>query len=172
MDPLARVGQPAPEFSLPDLEGREHRLSAARGQIVVLNFWSASCPHAERTDRLIAELAQGWRGRVVVWPIASNANETAQEIRQAAEARGLPLVLIDARHTVADAYGAVTTPHLYVVDTQGMLRYAGAPDDVTFRQRTPARHYLADAVAALLAGQDPEPAETPGYGCVIVRMIA
>ena len=68
-----------------------------------------------------------------------------------------------------DAYGVQTLPHLFVIDARGLLRYRGAFDDVTFRQRTPTRFYLKDAVDRLLAGQTPNPAETPAYGCAVVR---
>jgi hypothetical protein len=56
-----------------------------------------------------------------------------------------------------------------VIDATGILRYRGAFDDVTFRQRTPARFYLKEAVEVLLAGKLPDPAETQPYGCTIVR---
>ena len=74
-----------------------------------------------------------------------------------------------ARQQVADLFGAQTTPHFFVLDQQGVLRYRGALDDVTFRQREPKNYYLHEAVQALLAGRLPEPAETPAYGCTIVR---
>ena len=69
----------------------------------------------------------------------------------------------------SDLYAAVTTPHPYVLDQDGILRYQGALDDVTFRQRTPTRFYLRQAVEAVLAGHAPEPAQTSPYGCTIVR---
>jgi hypothetical protein len=56
-----------------------------------------------------------------------------------------------------------------VIDQAGLLRYQGAVDDVTFRQRTPTRYYLREAVEALLAGRQPQPQETPPYGCTVVR---
>jgi hypothetical protein len=56
-----------------------------------------------------------------------------------------------------------------VIDAQGILRYQGAFDDVTFRQRTPTLIYLHMAVEALQSDQQPEPAETPPYGCSVVR---
>jgi hypothetical protein len=70
---------------------------------------------------------------------------------------------------VADLYQALTTPHVFVIDRDGILRYAGAVDDVSFRQRRPTRFYLDEAVEALLDGQLPAVAETPAYGCTIVR---
>ena len=81
------------------------------------------------------------------------------------------MVLIDANHAVADLYEAVTTPHIFIIDREGILRYRGAVDDVTFRQRKSTRIYLDEAVESLLNGQRPTLTETPAYGCTIVREI-
>lgn len=85
--------------------------------------------------------------------------------------RRLPIVLIDAQHIVADLYGAQTTPHVFVVDRHGILRYRGAVDDVTFRRRNPSRFYLEEAVEALLDGRRPALTDVPAYGCTIVREV-
>lgn len=163
--------RPAVNFELPDLQGRLHRLSDYHGTIVIINFWSAECPHSERADRYLLDLLAKWKGEVELLSVASNRNESIQMLEEAARTRGMPEVLIDADHAVADSYGAQTTPHAFVVDRQGVLRYRGAVDDVTFRQRTATRFFLADAVEALLDGRLPELAETPAYGCTIVREI-
>jgi peroxiredoxin len=169
MDTLVQVGQPAPDFSLPDLEGISNRLSDLRGTIVVLNFWSATCPWAQVADEAIAAIEVLRDERIVLWPIASNVDETPEQIRDVAKERGLPFVLLDAGHAVADLYEAVTTPHVFVVDAEGILRYRGSVDDTSFRQRSPTKNYLADVLSALLEGREPAPTETPGYGCAIVR---
>lgn len=169
MDALIKIGEAAPDVSLPDLVGRPHRLSHFRRHLVVVNFWSAECPHAARVDQALHELSRTW-GEQVVWiSIASNANESLDLLRSVAAQRALPLVLLDRNQQAAELYGAITTPHLFVIDAQGFLRYQGAFDDITFRQKTATRHYLAEAVAALLAGKEPDPAQTPPYGCSIVR---
>ncbi len=169
MDTMIPIGEPAPDLSLPDLVGRPHRLSHFRRRVVVVNFWSAECPHAARVDEEIHKLCCQW-GDLVVWvSIASNANEPLELLRTVAAKRALPLVLLDRNHQAADQFGAVTTPHLFVLDAQGILRYQGAFDDVTFRQKTPSRFYLAEAVSAVLAGKQPDPFETSPYGCTIVR---
>ena len=103
--------------------------------------------------------------------VAANQNESIRMLEEAAKARRLPTVLIDAEHVVADLYEAVTTPHVFVIDREGILRYRGAADDVTFRQRKATRFFLEEAVEALLDGRLPEVAETPAYGCTIVREI-
>lgn len=163
------AGEPAPLFELPDLQNQPIALNGLRGRIVLLNFWSCECPWAERADASLARWHTGWGDRVTWLSVASNANELVTEIARMAAARRLPLVLLDPLQRVADAYGAVTTPHIFVVDAQGVLRYQGGLDDTTFRARAATRHYAFEAVEALLKGQPPPLAETNPYGCTIVR---
>ena len=169
MDSLIKIRQPAPDFELHDLMGVPHRLESAQGRVLVLNFWSSECPWANRGDEILAELKPTWANRVELWSIASNTNETDEQLALAAVAREPGIVLRDAEHAVADLYGAVTTPHFFVIDENGVLRYRGAPDDTSFRQREPTVYYLKDAMEALLNGREPNPAETAGYGCTIIR---
>jgi peroxiredoxin len=166
-----QLNQPAPDFELPDLDGILHNLSEYRGEIVIVNFWSCECPHSERTDGLLVERLKKWNGQVQLLSIASNQNESAQSVAEAARSRSIPQVLIDAKHVVADLYEAVATPHVFLVDWHGILRYRGAVDDVTFRQRTPTRFFLDEVVESLINGQLPTLTETPAYGCAIVREI-
>jgi peroxiredoxin len=165
------LNQLAPDFELPDLEGRSHKLSDYRGRIVIINFWSAECPHSERTDQLILDSLMRWGEGVVILPVASNRNESAQMVEEVAKARHIPMVLLDAEHVVADLYEAVSTPHVFVIDREGILRYRGAVDDVRFRQPKPTHFYLEEVLKALLKGHPPDPAETLAYGCAIVREI-
>ena len=169
MDTVISTGEPAPDFELPDLNGTVHFLSDYRGKIAIVNFWSAECQWTERTDRELAEYLRQWGDRVVVLLVAANTNEPRSLLRQVASERDLPLVLHDQHGKVADLYGASATPQFFVVDPGGVLRYQGAFDDVTFRKREPEHAYLRDSVEALLAGMKPKPAETPPYGCAIVR---
>ncbi len=178
------TNHPAPDFELPDLRGRLHHLSDYRGQIIIVNFWSCECPHSERTDKAIMSMfvqhlhraaakraAQVWQDDVSMLTIASNRNETAGDVANVSEARRLPTVLLDANCQVADMFEAQTTPHVFVIDRDGILRYRGSVDDVTFRQRTPTRFFLDLAVESLLEGHLPELTESPAYGCAIVREI-
>lgn len=166
-----QLNQPAPDFELPDLHGKLHKLSDYRGRIVIVNFWSAECPYSVRTDELLLTWMTRWGSDVTALSIAMNRNESAGMVKEAATARGIPTVLNDAKLVVTDRYGVEITPHVHVVDHEGILRYRGAVDDVTFRQRTATRSYLEEAVEALLAGTHPEVHETPAYGCAIVREI-
>jgi peroxiredoxin len=164
--PKLATGQLAPDFQLPGLDGNPTRLADLRGQIILINFWSAECPWVERIDREFG--ARPLEGLVVL-AIASNASEPPDLLRQAAQDRKLPHVLVDAGHRVADLYGAETTPHAFLIDTEGILRYQGAFDDVTFRQRTPTRSYAREAVRAVQRGRPVEIEETQPYGCAIIR---
>jgi hypothetical protein len=169
MDSVTLLNQPAPDFELADLQDRKFRLSKRQPGILILNFWSAECPWSERADGLLLEWLAGWGLPVSLWTVAANANEPREMVSVVAGQRGLPVVLLDTHQAVANLYQAQTTPHAFVIDQAGLLRYQGAVDDVTFRQRTPTRYYLREAVEALLAGRQPQPQETPPYGCTVVR---
>ncbi len=164
-----QINEPAPDFELRSLQGQPVRLSDFRGRIVILDFWSCECPHSERTDRALSAMLVQWAEEVVMLAVASNHSESLECIRESARVRRLSTILLDADHVVADLYGAQTTPHVFVIDRQGILRYRGAVDDVTFRHRQPERFFLDEAVEALLDGRLPSQAETPAYGCSIVR---
>lgn len=166
-----KLNELAVDFELPDVEGRCHRLSDYGGKIIIVNFWSAECPHSERTDQYLISLLERWNGEVVMLPVATNRNESVQRVEEAAKERGLSRVLLDLEHVVADLYEAVTTPHVFVVDREGILRYRGAVDNITFRHREATCFFLQEAVESLLAGGMPGLGETPAYGCTIVREI-
>ncbi|MGE5250639.1 MAG: redoxin domain-containing protein [Bacteroidota bacterium] len=168
---MPQINQPAPDFLLPDLTGSFHRLSDHKGKIVVVNFWSCECVHSERTDRSIMTALPRWEEDVVMLTVACNRGESLELIRQEAEGRRLPLVLMDPEQRVTNLYGAVVTPEAFVIDREGILRYHGAVDDVGFRQRTATRFYVEEAVETLLENRQPAVQETLAFGCAIVREI-
>lgn len=168
---IMELNRPAPDFALPNLEGHIQRLSEHRGKIVIVNFWSCECPHSERTDHSMMACLEQWGEAVELLSIASNRNESIQSVEEAAKTRGLPGVLLDAEHVVADLYQAITTPQVFVVDRDGILRYRGAVDDVKFRHQKATRFLLQEAVESLLEGHLPTLTETLSYGCAIVREI-
>lgn len=166
-----QLNQPVPDFELPDLHGQLYKLSEQRGKIVIINFWSAECPHSERTDHYLVSLLEHWKGEVALLAIAANRNESLQLVQEVAKTRLMPKILVDSEGVIANLYGALTTPHVFLIDRDGILRYCGAVDNITFRQRQTPRFFLQEAVEALLAGHLPEVNETPAYGCAIVREI-
>jgi peroxiredoxin len=156
---------------LTSIDGQPYRLSDYAGRIVVLDFWSAQCPWSQHYDAWLAEQARRWAAQGIhLLAVAANVDEDTALIAAIAAERGLSFpILLDPGCCVADAYGAETTPHIFVIDRAGRLAYRGAIDDRSFRQRTATRRYLSDALEALLAGRLPNPAETPPYGCALVR---
>lgn len=169
MDPIIQAGWLAPAFELPDLDDRQYHLAQARLSLVILNFWSAECPWSERFDREIQLDLARWGKNVRLWNIAANEGEGLDLLRRVAAQRGLEVVLRDSGAQVADLYGAQTTPHVFLIDAAGILRYQGAADDRTFRQRIATRFYLREAVEAVLNKKLPDPHTTPAYGCTITR---
>jgi len=166
-----QLNHPAPDFELPDLQGKLHKLSDYRGKIVIVNFWSAECPHSERTDRVVVEFLARANGEVELLSIAANRSESAHSVEEAIKTRCISTVLIDAEQVVANLYQAMATPHVFVMDREGILRYRGAVDDVRFREPKATRFFLEEAVEALLDGRLPALTETLAYGCAIVREV-
>ncbi|MCC6904307.1 MAG: redoxin domain-containing protein [Anaerolineae bacterium] len=169
------VGEALPDFALPDvLSGSTASLRDFAGKIVVLKFWSVECPWCSHHDAYLVEQAPLWaREGIRLVLINSNANETPEQMRAKASEIGLRCVPIlhDEGNVVADQYGALTTPHLFIAGPDGRLLYRGAMDDRTFRQRTASVNYLERVLDALKSGQ-PAPYEAvPPYGCTIVRQI-
>lgn len=165
-------GQAAPNFALEDiLSGVEISLAELRGKIVVLNFWSYECPWSRRYDEYFASRATKWEeDGVQLLHIKSNVNETPAEVDKCALAYGIHApVLNDEDAELAQAYGAQTTPHVFVINQERKIVYQGAVDDRSFHQEEATVNYLDQAIEAVRAYQQPSPAETPAYGCAIVR---
>ena len=166
------VGSIAPDFTLIDvISGQPAKLGVLLGAGAVLDFWSVDCPWSRHYDDYFLERAELWAAQgVMLIMIACNAGETIEQMRDMADAYGITNpILSDAGGRIADAYGAQTTPHVFVLDGTGQVIYQGAVDDRTFRQPEPTINYLDAAVEALIAGQRPAIGDTPAYGCQIVR---
>lgn len=167
-------GEAAPDFTLEDtLSGEAITLSAFAGEIVVLNFWSGECPWSRHYDAYFAERAPEWaESGVRLLHVKSNLNETPDDARQwAGDVEHAAPVLDDADGRVALAYGAQTTPHIFLLNGDRRVAYQGAMDDRSFRRREATINYLDAAIAAVRAHRAPDPAETPAYGCAIVREV-
>lgn len=136
-EPTAKVGEPAPAFTLPDTDGKQVSLSDFAGKTVVLEWFNPDCPfvkYAHGEGPLATMAAEQAKGEVVWLAINSGADGKqgagAERSKQAAaEWKMEHPILIDADGAVGHAYGAKTTPHMYVIDTAGKLVYAGALDN-------------------------------------------
>jgi hypothetical protein len=176
----ATVGQPAPDFALQDTSGKTVRLSDFKGKHVVLEWTNPGCPfvrkHYESGNMPATQKDATSKG--VVW-LAINSTEKAsgdylepaalaawKQKHQAAPTA----VLLDAEGTTGRAYGARTTPHMYIINPEGKLVYAGAIDSIASARAADipkATNYVQQALAQALAGKPLSVATTAPYGCSI-----
>jgi peroxiredoxin len=166
------AGSIAPDFTLLEVvSGQSVSFSVLLGPWAVLDFWSVDCPWSRHYDDYFLERTELWAEHgVTLVMIACNAGETIEQIRDMADAYGITNpILFDDGGAVADAYGAQTTPHVFLLDGTGRVIYQGAVDDRSFRQPEPTVNYLDAAVEALISGPAPAKSDTPAYGCQIVR---
>ena len=176
----AVVGQPAPPFALADTNGKSHALADLQGKTVVLEWLNHDCPFVRKQydSGNMQGLQKKYTAEGIVWLSIVSSAPGKQGSYPPAKANELTAskgasptaVLIDADGTVGRAYGAKTTPHMYVIDPKGVLVYAGAiddkpstdPDDVKG-----ARNYVDAALTELRAGRPvTTPTSTP-YGCSV-----
>lgn len=169
---MPEIGAPAPAFSLPDTAGAAHQPGGAPATVVV--FTCNHCPYALAWHDRIGAVAADYADRGVR-VIQINPNDSERYPRDSVEAMrtrveqgdfdGVPY-LRDETQEVARAYDAKTTPDVFVIDGQGILRYRGSPDG---DYENPAQNaaYLRDALDAVLDGRDPDLAETTPVGCSI-----
>ena len=166
------VGQPAPGFTLKDQDGAEVDLAKLHGKIVVLEWTNPDCPFAQRhaEAKTMSTLADRYRGKGVVWlGVDSTSYLDAARDRTWRSEHELPYpVLDDHKGTVGTAYGAKTTPHMFVIDGTGTVVYEGAiDDDATGDKGKQARNYVAEALDDVTTGQPVKLAETKPYGCSV-----
>ena len=165
-------GTEAPDFALQDiLSGITISLDELGGDIVVLNFWSGECEWCRHYDDYFTERADDWEeDGIRLLHVKSNANELPVTVEeQAVEHKINAPILDDEDGAVALAYGAQVTPHVFLLTGEHRIAYQGAIDDRSFRQREATVNYLDEAIEAVRAARQPAPAETPAYGCAIVR---
>lgn len=168
------IGDAAPELRLPDTAGKEATLPVPGEAQATVVVWTCNhCPYALAWHDRIAEAARDYADRGVRF-LAVNSNDAerypadspeAMAARYDAEEWGMPY-LHDATQEVARAYGAKTTPDLFLFDSELRLRYRGAPD-ADHRDPTQSAAWLRSALEAVLTGSEPSPAETEPVGCSI-----
>ena len=176
----AEIGKPAPDFTLPDLDGRSTKLSDYLGKTVVLEWFNPGCPfvNASHTKGQLKELARKEVARGVVWLAVNSAapgkqGHGVEANRAGKEKFGLTHpILLDESGSVGHAYGAAHTPHLFVVDAKGVLVYAGAIDNSPDGEgESPSGgqlvNYVEQALEDLRAGKAVRTPKTEAYGCTV-----
>jgi peroxiredoxin len=176
----AELGQPAPDFELPDLDGHKVRLSSYRGKPIVLEWFNPRCPFvkASHTKGSLKGLAESQKAKGVVWLAINSAApgkqghgiETNQEGKQQF---GLSHpILLDESGAVGHAYGAKHTPHIFVIDANGVLVYRGGIDNSPDGEGESPQggslvNYAEAALDDLAGGRSVRVRESEAYGCSV-----
>lgn len=168
------IGATAPKFSLVNaVDGKTVAFHPGDGKVSVIVFTCNQCPYAKAFEPRLIELARQYQAKGVVF-YAIDPNDEAQyaveslaEMKARATANGYPFpYLKDGDSAIAHAYGARVTPHVYVIDGGGTLRYRGYVDD-SARPEERRTTGLSNALDDLLAGKTVANQTTRAFGCTI-----
>ena len=170
------VGEIAPAFSLKGVDGKSYSLKDYKGKTVVLEWINPNCPFSDRHAREGTMTALAKQHGEVVWLAINSTNPQSGDFLSAAEHRAYDQkngisypVLYDETGAIGHAYGAKTTPHMFIVDATGKIAYNGAIDnDPSGREAKAARtNYVGGGLTLEAAGKSPDPAATKPYGCSV-----
>ena len=176
----ASVDKPAPEFSLTGIDGKTYKLSDFKGKYVVLEWNNPDCPFVKKhynTGHMQA-LQKKYTNEGVVWLTICSSAEGKQGYYEPAalaqmtkeEKCSSTAYLRDPQGTVGREYGAKTTPHMFVINPNGVLIYAGAIDDkpsVDQNDVKTASNYVSACLDASMAGKPVATNSTTPYGCSV-----
>ena len=176
----ASIGQKAPDIALESTAGKAVKLSDFKGKYVVLEWTNPGCPFVRKhyesgnlPDTQKAALAQG-----AVWLAVNSTDMGSTDYLEPkklaawiADHKGAPTAtLMDEDGIVGKAYGARTTPHMYIIDPQGTLVYAGGIDSIPSARKediAKATNYVKTALADIAANKPIAQASTKPYGCSV-----
>ncbi|MHC5002073.1 MAG: redoxin domain-containing protein [Planctomycetota bacterium] len=176
-EPPAKLGQKAPDFSLVDLDGTTHSLSALKGQPVVLFWFNSACPFVVNVLRggVVASTVEQMKqiapdARLLL--VDSTADREPADVVQgdrkllAKYELDLP-VLLDHEGTVGHRYDARTTPHVFVIDAEGVLRYHGEFTDDPMGRKPDATNRVLEALRQITNGESVSPDYVRPWGCSV-----
>lgn len=176
----AAVGQPAPAFSAKDVDGRTVSLADFKGKTVVLEWVNPGCPFVRK--HYDSRNMQGTQNSAVaqgaVWLAINSTAESSSDYRtpqamaqwMRQQGAAATATLMDPEGHVGRAYGARVTPHMYIIDAQGKLAYAGAIDSIPSGRVADiekATNHVKQALPEVLAGKPVGTPTTQAYGCTI-----
>jgi peroxiredoxin len=176
----ASVGKSAPAFTGMDTHGRIHSLADYRGKYLVLEWTNKDCPYtrAQYDSGNMQALQKEWTAKGVVWLTVLSSAPKKQGYMDAAEEDAWiksvhahpTAAILDPNGVIARAYGAKTTPHMFVIDPSGKLIYDGAIDDrpTTDPSNVDRVHnYVSAALSSNMAGKAVQTSYTRPYGCSV-----
>jgi peroxiredoxin len=167
--------KPAPPFTLKSFDGKNIRLSDYRGKTVVLEWLNFECPfvmHHYEKPKTMTKLANKYKNKNVVWlAINSTSHTTPEANKDFAEKQKLPYPILDDRSgKVGRAYGAKTTPHMYIINPRGRIVYEGAIDNAPLGKVTAGQeltNYVDKALEELTTRKAVSTMNTKPYGCSV-----
>src|SRR5262245_8050191 len=174
------AGAPAPAFTITDTSGKAVQLGDYKGKYVVLEWTNPECPFVRKhySSGNMQGLQKEWAGRDVVWLAINSTNASHSEFKTPRQMsdwmKGHAAVpaatLVDSTSDTGRAYGARTTPHMFVIDPAGKVIYNGAIDDK--RSANPAdaktaNNYVRAALTEAMSGKPVVVASTTPYGCSV-----
>lgn len=172
------IGKPAPAITATDINGNAFDLSAHKGKIVVLEWFNKGCPYVQKhyDGGNMQKLQTQAKADGIEWVTIISSAEGQQGYVTADEAKTdfgtykseQSAILLDPQGTIGKAYDAKTTPHMFVIDAQGNLAYAGAIDSNSSANPATiadAENYVTEALNALKAGEAVKTTTTTPYGC-------
>lgn len=180
--PIAALGSPAPDFSLPGVDGKIHKLNDyAASPVLAIVFMCNHCPIASIYERRVQKLADEYGSKgVAVVAIQPNdpealrvdeldsadTSDSLEEMQIRVEYKQLryPYLYDGETQAVASALGPQATPHVFIFDKERKLQYQGRFDD-SYREELVKSHDTVDAIEALLAGKPVPVAQTGVFGC-------
>jgi peroxiredoxin/gas vesicle protein len=175
VEPVRPQGRRAADFTLNSFDGRTVKLADYKGKIIVLEWINLDCPfvqyHYDKAHTMI-ELANKYKDKGVVWLAVNGTSQTTVEANRAFAAKHkLPYPILDDRAgTVGRLYGAITTPHMFIISKTGEVVYDGAIDNAPNGQTIGGGdkvNYVDKALSELLAGQRVSTPKTQSYGCSV-----
>lgn len=176
----ATLGQAAPDFTLKDTSGKTVKLSDFRGKHVVLEWTNPGCPFVRKhynSGNLPAQQKEAM-SKGVVWLAINSTEKASADYMEPAklvawkkERQSVPsAILMDEDGTTGKAYAARVTPHMYIIDPQGRLIYAGGIDSIPSARAEDipkATQHVKVALGEALAGKPISAPTTQAYGCTI-----
>jgi len=175
-----RVGEPAPNFTATDSNGKPHTLSSYRGKFVVLEWHNQGCPYTKKhyDSGNMERLQKEWTQKGVVWftvissapgtqgyVTAQQENEYMQRMHAAPTA-----ALLDPTGDLGHLYDAKTTPHMFIINPDGVLIYDGAIDDKPTPDEADiatSRNYVSLALTQAMSGKPVDTPTSRPYGCSV-----
>jgi peroxiredoxin len=165
-----KPGDTAPSFSLQDQNGKTVSLNDFKGKIVVLEWFNDVCPFVQRHYKAgtMNDLASKWKDKDVVWlAINTTPGTSVSHNKEIVDKWSINHpVLDDSQGTVGREYGAKSTPHMFIIDKDGKIAYAGGIDNDPSGDKGSTRvNYVEKALEDLTSGRPVEIPQTKQYGC-------